>query len=714
MVQSHAGVSPKNGQLHKIAMGGPCRTVGAREAGNHINNNKDLPVDEKAAARSLSLYFKPVELYDIIRSRSIERPVFLQRCLNYKIHALRQKRIKVRVQATGLLNTSSLCQWKNQMGRIDPSPSTGSTHQFLPMFIMVTNQPNPQQEVFALSKVIKMVRVPLLNPGALSAPVTFVLPELSKLFVHAKSGSFILFVAFVDPADLFDGATRHMRDLDDCSGPVLWGKLSMSSLCTQWLRHANGRSSVIGLNGASVNSVCKLEFAEGKLQHLDTALGQMVRMRPSKEHHVRSEMTMQLHMCAGEIGHTLSNGRSPNGTPHKRTSSLLSQAFRNFSGRVEFHYLYYFNRCEKIEVMEEFTCPFCLVRCYTFEGLQIHLNCSHDLFNFEYLSNADVPVVNVTCRTELLGPEGNIRELEPDLRTKNWIFRSRRPFLNIFSSISKANSAREEGVYLPGPVSEDHSDGVTSTEPAKTSDENTEKPQKLVKGEKRDVTSVYGITNGLSPPKRPRLEGQASAEEEDIPTGVCAAATAAPLDEIGVPLIPTATARSRVEKNRQVAAERAERTEAKNRLLLQKRMFFHSHTAQRMAPEELLADRDSEDELDEDLATLEDRRMLEDFVDVSMDEKEVMHLWNSFVRKQRVLADGHCQWACEAFAKLHAPKFSNKPSLRRCFMLFLVKLWNHHLVDGATIDECLTMVDCYALPTEHNVQLPNGDHANFS
>lgn len=151
------------------------------------------------------------------------------------------------------------------------------------------------------------------------------------------------------------------------------------------------------------------------------------------------------------------------------------------------------------------------------------------------------------------------------LLTNDGIFwcRSRRPFSNIFSSISKANSAREEGVYLPGPVSEDHSDGVTSTDPAKTSDENTEKPQKLVKGEKRDVTSVFGIANGLSPPKRPRLEGQASAEEEDIPTGVCAAATAAPLDEIGVPLIPTATARSRVEKNRQVAAERAERTEAK-------------------------------------------------------------------------------------------------------------------------------------------------------
>ena len=59
-------------------------------------------------------------------------------------------------------------------------------------------------QVFALSKVIKMVRVPLLNPNALSAPVTFVLPELSKLFVHAKSGSFILFVAFgMDLPDFF-------------------------------------------------------------------------------------------------------------------------------------------------------------------------------------------------------------------------------------------------------------------------------------------------------------------------------------------------------------------------------------------------------------------------------------------------------------------------------------------------------------------------------
>lgn len=38
--------------------------------------------------------------------------------------------------------------------------------------------------------------------------------------------------------------------------------------------------------------------------------------------------------------------------------------------------------------------------------------------------------------------------------------------------------------------------------------------------------------------------------------------------------------------------------------------YYHVWWKQRMAPEELLADRDSEDELDEDLATLEDRRVI--------------------------------------------------------------------------------------------------------
>lgn len=52
-----------------------------------------------------------------------------------------------------------------------------------------------------------------------------------------------------------------------------------------------------------------------------------------------------------------------------------------------------------------------------------------------------------------------------------------------------------------------------------------------------------------------------------------------------------------------------ERSEPRNRALLQKRQFFHSHRAQPMALDQVLSDRDSEDEVDDDIADFEDRRV---------------------------------------------------------------------------------------------------------
>ncbi|CAA6656494.1 unnamed protein product [Spirodela intermedia] len=131
------------------------------------------------------------------------------------------------------------------------------------------------------------------------------------------------------------------------------------------------------------------------------------------------------------------------------------------------------------------------------------------------------------------------------------------------------------------------------------------------------------------------------------------------------------------------------------RTLLQKRQFFHSHRAQPMALEQVLSDRDSEDEVDDDIADFEDRRMLDDFVDVTKDEKRIMHLWNSFVRRQRVLADGHIPWACEAFTKLHGPDFVREPALIWCWRLFMIKLWNHSLLDARSMNSCNLLLEKY-------------------
>ncbi|KAK6947524.1 Polycomb protein, VEFS-Box, partial [Dillenia turbinata] len=107
-----------------------------------------------------------------------------------------------------------------------------------------------------------------------------------------------------------------------------------------------------------------------------------------------------------------------------------------------------------------------------------------------------------------------------------------------------------------------------------------------------------------------------------------------------------------------------------------------------MAMDQVPSDHDSEDEVDDDIADLEDRQMLDDFVDVTKDEKLLMHLWNSFVRKQRVLADGRVPWTCDAVSRLQGKDLVQAPSLFWCWRLFLIKLWNLGLLDGRAMSNC--------------------------
>ncbi|KAK8690596.1 hypothetical protein V6N13_074128 [Hibiscus sabdariffa] len=122
-----------------------------------------------------------------------------------------------------------------------------------------------------------------------------------------------------------------------------------------------------------------------------------------------------------------------------------------------------------------------------------------------------------------------------------------------------------------------------------------------------------------------------------------------------------------------------------------------------MAIDQVMSDRDSECEVD-DVVDIEDRRMLDDFVDVTKDEKQIMHLWNSFVRKQRVLADGHIPWACEAFSKLHGRDLVKAPALFWCWRLFMIKLWNHGILDARTMNNCNIVLEQYQKQDLHPVE----------
>ncbi|KAJ7531489.1 hypothetical protein O6H91_14G045800 [Diphasiastrum complanatum] len=757
--------------------------------------------DGKEAEESLSRYCKPVELYNIIQRRAMRHPLFLQRCLNYKIEAARQRRIQMTVSVLGCGDDSGeLCLYSPKVNARSQMPTEYGEQQFWPVFVMVTSPVGdfgPKESVYRLNQT-RVVRTSLISSscnGNGEDGVTFLLPEVRKLLLSAsKDGHVVLFVLFADPTAVYKDKEYNAQPLEKCSGRVFWGKLLMTKLCKNWLSNPRSGTSMVGLNGKRVDVVSDVDLHHGSLQHVDLADGRGIKLvEPSSKSSSPSRSLLQVYITGEEVGGKLKvPGLLQNGS--HATSVFPSSNRRPRYGRVVFHYLYHFNTLRKTEVTEEFSCPFCLVHCSSFKGLRCHLNASHDLFNFEYLAADGFQVVNVTCRNDLLGPEGDQGDDSDvdglnDTRIKNFIYKSRCG-ASRRTPVDTAKEPIDQEVstsQLPGyqgevlaktcqthglnsmdsrgfhecqedsnselkDVAQLHSSatGVSIRDKnrkqqllqngdlvatdmgrpcARTASNLDSQEMKLHEtSEEQKSTKVWEVlqpgedmktrvendqnANPIAfgdmdhpfPPQKKLRSDTLLPDQEHISSsvnglpslstnGLCASAVAAVSSEecaLSAVVASVPVPVPQLEKGRKVSSQRAE---ARSRAQLTKRQFFHSHTAQPMALEQLLSDKDSEDEIDDFVADFEDRRMLDDFVDVTKHEKEVMHMWNSFVRKQRVLADGHCAWACEAFSNLHAQNFQKNPTMRRCLMLFMIKLWNHHLIDGKTIDRCLRIVD---------------------
>ncbi|KAM1990104.1 hypothetical protein ACFX15_031399 [Malus domestica] len=355
---------------------------------------------------------------------------------------------------------------------------------------------------------------------------------------------------------------------------------------------------------------------------------------------------------------------------------------RSRAGVVIFNYRDYNNMLRKTEVTEDFSCPFCLMQCASFKGLRYHLCSSHDLFNFEFWVTGEYQAVNVSVKVELLRSETVADGVVPQLQTFFFWSRKRRPknhgqlenhvniqFLEL-DSPRLANGGAHEAHMENG-------DGVKA-------------PTNLLPGGKDFQNGRRRHENcGHDHPSSVECIECATSSSNSHGATISIAQSSPDIDCVkllsGSDYAPPTKIRKLT----------AERSEPRNRMLLQKRQFFHSHRVQPMELEQVLSERDSEDELDDDIADLDDRRMLDDFVDVTKDEKHLMHLWNSFVRKQSVLADGHVAWACEAFSRLHAPELNSSPDLFWCWRLFMIKLWNHGLLDACVMNSCNIILDDY-------------------
>ncbi|XP_028805144.1 polycomb group protein EMBRYONIC FLOWER 2 isoform X2 [Neltuma alba] len=567
--------------------------------------------EEVAAEESLAVYCKPVEFYNILQRRAISNPSFLQRCLQYRIKARHKRRIQM---------TISL------------SRTVTETQTVFPLYIFLARLVSDvgaaeYSATYSISRLCMFRNCPGID-GSSQVQANFTLPEVSKLAVEAKSRTLaILFISSVENLNSSIGGSTSMVPLDLTSfaskaeGYCLYGKVSLESLYMTWESSPNFN---LGQRAEIMSTVDFLPcFLKSDFLNEDKRVS--IQVPCNSENRVSKQI--QMIVSAEEFGakekshyHTYVGDEVP--------SSSLSHIMRLREGNVIFNYRYYQNKLQRTEVTEDFSCPFCLVKCASFKGLKCHLPSSHDLFSFEFWQSDEFLAVNVSVKTDIWRSEMIADGVDPKLQTFFFCakpLKRRRP-----KSLASKNEKRV------------HSLLVGSDFPAE--DELLEKAD--------------GFLGHMHPD--PYVQ---SVSENNL----------------GTPAV------LQFAKTRKLSVELSD---PRNCALLRKRQFFHSHRAQPMALEQVLSDQDSEDEVDDDVADYEDRRMLDNFVDVTKDEKQIMHMWNSFVRKQRVIADGHIPWACEAFCKLHAPELVGSTSLAWSWRFFMIKLWNHGLLDARTMNEC--------------------------
>ncbi|BAU00410.1 hypothetical protein VIGAN_10200000 [Vigna angularis var. angularis] len=357
------------------------------------------------------------------------------------------------------------------------------------------------------------------------------------------------------------------------------------------------------------------------------------------------------------------------------------------AGIVIFNYRDHYNMLRKTEVTEDFSCPFCLMQCGGFKGLRLHLCSSHDLFNFEFWVTEDYQAVNVSVKVDISRSENVADGIIPQLQT--FFFCSRPRKRRRKDSVQNEKRSNVKFMELDSP--EDIQNGFILKDDVV--DILRCKGENVSRTSRNEKILLSGRNDGgkFGPDHPGTMDDLEHVESSFNISGVSIAMP----QSSGDPECSKSICKSDPALPAKSKKLSMDRSDSRNRMLLQKRVFFHSHRVQPMAPEQVLSDRDSEDEVDDDIADLEDRRMLDDFVDVSKDEKQLMHLWNSFMRKQRVLADGHVPWACEAFSKLHGKKLVTSPTLFWCWRLFMIKLWNHGLLDACTMNNCNRTLDSY-------------------
>ena len=120
--------------------------------------------------------------------------------------------------------------------------------------------------------------------------------------------------------------------------------------------------------------------------------------------------------------------------------------------------------------------------------------------------------------------------------------------------------------------------------------------------------------------------------------------------------------------------------------------FYNSRAFIKMSA---VPDVDSDDEIVTPAQIIEDRRVLNDFVDFSREEIDFMEAWNEVAMRFRALADYEAPALCEAFVRVHYEKLRANPAFFKLFTITLFAMHENGIINRRAVVDVLTL--CYKI-----------------
>uniref|UniRef100_A0A453KL48 Uncharacterized protein n=1 Tax=Aegilops tauschii subsp. strangulata TaxID=200361 RepID=A0A453KL48_AEGTS len=418
------------------------------------------------------------------------------------------------------------------------------------------------------------------NKGRTKA--TFIIPDIKNLSTSRACNLNIILISCVSEGQVGENRGEHNCSVDHVEGSALqklegkcfWGKIpidllgsSLENCVTLNLGHTVELASAVSMSPS---------FLEPKFMEQDSCLTFC-----SHKVDATGSYQLQVGISAQEAG-----AKDMSESPYSSYSysgvppSSLPHIIRLRAGNVLFNFKYYNNTMQKTEVTEDFACPFCLVKCGSYKGLGCHLNSSHDLFHFEFWVGKPpkFPSLNLICLLSyfdrnlfimLKQISEECQAVNVSLKTDVWrtelVAEGVDPRHQTFSYSSRFKKRRRLGMLgtTAEKISHVHPHIMDSDSPE---DAQAVSEDDFVQREEDDISAPRASVDPAQ-----SLHGSNLSPPTVLQFG----------------------------KTRKLSAERAD---PRNRQLLQKRQFFHSHRAQPMALEQVFSDRDSEDEVDDDIA----------------------------------------------------------------------------------------------------------------